>query len=77
MIHIIIGTKAQLVKMAPIMARLQDRNIEYTFIFMGHHKEMINELLNAFKKNYFPLLIKWKKYLLTQRCFLFSTCQRN
>lgn len=49
MIHIIIGTKAQLVKMAPIMARLQTRGIQYNFIFTGQHKETISELLNVFK----------------------------
>src|SRR3990170_7628853 len=49
MINIIIGTKAQLVKMAPIMAGLQNKNIEYNFIFTGQHKETINELLNTFK----------------------------
>lgn len=44
MIHIILGTKAQLIKMAPIMIEFQNRNIEYNFIFTGQHKETIDKL---------------------------------
>lgn len=49
MIHIIIGTKAQLIKMAPVMKELADRNIGYNFIFTGQHNETIDELINVFK----------------------------
>ena len=48
MIHIFLGTKAQLIKMAPIMRELQDRNIEYNFIFSGQHQNTINDLRNNF-----------------------------
>lgn len=48
-IHIIIGTKAQLIKMAPIMVELQKRKIDYNFIFTGQHKETIKELIVVFK----------------------------
>lgn len=48
MIHIFIGTKAQLIKMAPIMKELQDRNIEYNFIHSGQHKETMSKLMNNF-----------------------------
>lgn len=49
MIHVVIGTKAQLIKMAPVMSELQKRGIEYNFIFTGQHKETMDELLNNFK----------------------------
>ena len=49
MIHIILGTKAQLIKMAPVMKELADRNIGYNFIFTGQHKETIKELMEVFK----------------------------
>ena len=49
MIHIILGTKAQLIKMAPIMVELQKRKIDYNFIFTGQHKETIKELIETFK----------------------------
>ncbi len=44
MIHIFIGTKAQLIKMAPIMRELQDREIDYRFIFSGQHRNTIDDL---------------------------------
>lgn len=49
MIHVILGTKAQLIKMAPVMKELADRNIGYNFIFTGQHKETIRELIEVFK----------------------------
>ncbi|MEZ8735941.1 MULTISPECIES: UDP-N-acetylglucosamine 2-epimerase [unclassified Vibrio] len=48
MIHILIGTRAQLIKMIPIMKNLQDRNVEYNFIFMAQHRETILEILFEF-----------------------------
>jgi len=48
MIHIFIGTKAQLIKMAPIMQALQHREIEYNFIFSGQHQDTINDLRKNF-----------------------------
>ena len=49
MIHIILGTKAQLIKVAPVMIELQNRNIDYNFIFTGQHKETIRELIEVFR----------------------------
>jgi len=48
MIHIFLGTKAQLIKMAPIMRLLQDRDIEYNFIFSGQHQNTIENLRDNF-----------------------------
>lgn len=48
MIHIVIGTKAQLIKMAPVMKELSDRNVDYNFIFTGQHKDTIDELIETF-----------------------------
>lgn len=48
MIHIFIGTKAQLIKMAPVMAELQDREIEYNFIFSGQHQATIKDIREEF-----------------------------
>jgi UDP-N-acetylglucosamine 2-epimerase (non-hydrolysing) len=49
MIHIFIGTKAQLIKMAPIMRELKFRKIKYNFIFSGQHQDTIDELLQNFQ----------------------------
>ncbi|MGK5086846.1 UDP-N-acetylglucosamine 2-epimerase [Bdellovibrionota bacterium FG-2] len=49
MIHVIIGTKAQLIKMAPIMRRLQDLGIPYNYISTGQHKDTMEEILDNFE----------------------------
>mgnify|MGYP003677552630 CR=1 FL=1 len=48
MIHVFIGTKAQLIKMAPIMAELQRRDIDYNFIFSGQHQATVNNIREEF-----------------------------
>ena len=48
MIHIVVGTKAQLIKIAPVMAGLQRSNIAYNFIFTGQHQETIAQLRENF-----------------------------
>ena len=48
MIHVFIGTKAQLIKMAPIMKEMQNRGIEYNFIFSGQHQNTINDIRKNF-----------------------------
>ena len=48
MIHIIIGTRAQIIKMAPIMKALEEKKIHYNFIFLGQHKETIYEIITQF-----------------------------
>ena len=48
MIHIILGTKAQLIKMAPIMAHLCRRDIPYNFIHTGQHQATMSEMFHDF-----------------------------
>jgi len=48
MIHIIVGTRAQIIKMAPVMRELEKRSIDYNFIFLAQHKETIHELISQF-----------------------------
>lgn len=60
-IHIVIWTKAQLIKMAPIMKMFQDRNIEYNYIFTWQHQETMGELKANFGlKNPDIILHDWK-----------------
>lgn len=47
-IHVFIGTKAQLIKMGPVMKGLQDRGIPYRFIHSGQHQETMGELIANF-----------------------------
>jgi len=48
MIHIIIGTKAQLIKMAPILKTLKMEGIDYNYISTGQHKATIDDILANF-----------------------------
>lgn len=48
MIHIVLGTKAQLIKMAPVMKKLTLKGIEYNYISTGQHKETIDDILTNF-----------------------------
>lgn len=47
-IHVFIGTKAQLIKMGPVMRALQDRGIPYRFIHSGQHQETMQDLVANF-----------------------------
>lgn len=49
MIHIVIGTKAQFIKMAPLMWRLRERNVEYNLIDLGQHSLITRNLRDEFK----------------------------
>jgi UDP-N-acetylglucosamine 2-epimerase (non-hydrolysing) len=48
MIHVVIGTKAQLIKMAPVMKLLQEKNINYNYISTGQHKDTMDDIHNNF-----------------------------
>ena len=48
MIYVLLGTQAQLIKMAPIMLQMQERKIAYRFIFTGQYQETMQELRNNF-----------------------------
>ncbi len=48
MIHFVIGTKAQLIKTAPVMKELTIRGIKYNYISTGQHRETIDDILANF-----------------------------
>ncbi len=48
-IHFFIGTKAQLIKMAPIMLEMRSRGIPFRLINAGQHAGSIPPLLEAFR----------------------------
>lgn len=57
-LYVIIGTRAQLIKMGPLMLELEHRGIEYTFIYTEQHKVTIDDILEDFgvKTKYIKLL---------------------
>jgi UDP-N-acetylglucosamine 2-epimerase (non-hydrolysing) len=48
MIHVFLGTKAQLIKMAPVMVELQNRDVPYNFIFSGQHQATVANIREEF-----------------------------
>ena len=48
MITAIIGTRAQLIKMAPVLLELESRGLCYNLLFTGQHQETMQELLQEF-----------------------------
>lgn len=48
MIHFIIGTRAQLFKMAPIMLECDRRGLEWRWVYAAMHKETIQQTLDMF-----------------------------
>jgi len=49
MIHIFVGTKAQLIKMMPIMRALDRRGVSYNFINTGQHAGLTADLIKQFR----------------------------
>lgn len=48
MIHFFIGTKAQFIKIAPIMVELDNRSISYKYVDSGQHAELTKILRKTF-----------------------------
>jgi len=48
-IYVVIGTRAQLVKMGPLMNLMEKENLDYYFIYTSQHKETIAKSLKDFK----------------------------
>jgi UDP-N-acetylglucosamine 2-epimerase (non-hydrolysing) len=48
MIHVFVGTKAQFIKMAPIMQELEKRKVAYNFIDAGQHASLTGDLIDQF-----------------------------
>lgn len=48
MIHFFVGTKAQFIKIAPIMVELQNRGIPFRYVDSGQHAELTRKLRQTF-----------------------------
>jgi UDP-N-acetylglucosamine 2-epimerase (non-hydrolysing) len=48
MIHVVLGTKAQLVKMAPLMVRMREERMRYRLISTGQHRATMQDMLAEF-----------------------------
>lgn len=48
MITCFIGTRAQLIKMAPVILEMERRNLDVNLVFTGQHKETMDQLIRDF-----------------------------
>jgi UDP-N-acetylglucosamine 2-epimerase (non-hydrolysing) len=48
MMILFIGTRAQLIKMAPVMLEMEQRGMPYLFILSGQHKKTLTEIISDF-----------------------------
>lgn len=48
MIHFVIGTRAQLFKMAPIMLECEKNKLDWRWVYAAQHKETMQETLDTF-----------------------------
>jgi len=46
MIYVVIGTKAQFIKMAPVIKRLEEENVRYILVDLGQHLKISSRLRN-------------------------------
>lgn len=47
-IYIVLGTRAQFIKMAPVMYEMKRRGLEYTLIYTVQHRENVQEVLDVY-----------------------------
>ena len=47
-IYFILGTRAQFIKVAPIMRKMLDQNLCYSLIYTAQHRENIDEILEIY-----------------------------
>ncbi|NJA06943.1 UDP-N-acetyl glucosamine 2-epimerase [Methylococcaceae bacterium WWC4] len=57
MIYVVLGTRAQLVKMAPVVRHIEDLNWPLTLLYTGQHRESMDDLSRDFQfgSKWFPL----------------------
>lgn len=48
-IYVVVGTRAQLIKTAPVMRELERRSLPYRFIYTAQHKETIDDIRANFQ----------------------------
>jgi len=79
MIHVLIGTRAQLIKMAPVLNEIERRNLPLNLIMTGQHQETMSGLLKDFGVAVPPIWLHTGKEIsgLSQVIPWFSRCLRR
>jgi UDP-N-acetylglucosamine 2-epimerase (non-hydrolysing) len=70
-IAFVIGTRAQLIKTAPLMKLLEEKKIDYRFIYTAQHNATIKKLIFDFKiKSPDYTVVNWQNEAKTIRLFI-------
>jgi len=79
MIHVVIGTRAQLIKMAPVIREIERRNLPMNLIMTGQHQETMSSLLDDFDVAATPVWLHTGREIsgLGQVIPWFSSCLRQ
>lgn len=70
-IYFVIGTRAQFIKVAPVMRAMQDRDICYKLIYTAQHRENIDEILDVYKLPQPDIVMYGEREANTRGAFLF------
>jgi UDP-N-acetylglucosamine 2-epimerase (non-hydrolysing) len=49
MIHFVVGTRAQLLKLAPVMVECRNRSLEWRWVYSAQHRDTFDQLLATFE----------------------------
>lgn len=47
-VYFVIGTRAQFIKVAPVMRKMRDKGLPYTLIYTAQHRENVDEILEVY-----------------------------
>ena len=47
-VYVIIGTRAQFIKMAPLLRAMRDQSMPYKLLYTAQHQENISEILQIY-----------------------------
>lgn len=69
-VYFVIGTRAQFIKVAPVMRAMKDRGLSYTLIYTAQHRENINEILDVYELRSPDVVLYDQKEANTRLAFL-------
>jgi UDP-N-acetylglucosamine 2-epimerase (non-hydrolysing) len=70
-VYFVIGTRAQFIKVAPVMRAMCDQGMAYTLIYTAQHRENIQEILDVYKLPQPDIVMYGEREANTRGAFLF------
>lgn len=69
-VYFVIGTRAQFIKVAPVMRKMKDQGLRYTLIYTAQHRENIDEILDIYRLPHPDVIMYQRGEANTKRSFL-------